>query len=418
MEKVITMPQVLSVSEIQKIRNDFPILSVRAHGKPLIYFDNAATSQKPQMVIDVLVKYYSTINSNIHRGVHFLSQKASQQYDETRLKVKKFINASSEREIVFVRGATEAINLVASAYGRKNINQDDEILISAMEHHSNIVPWQMLCDEKKAKLKIIPMNDAGELILTEFDKLLSPAIKFISITHTSNSLGTINPIKEIIRKAHLLNIPVLVDAAQSVVHSVIDVIDLDCDFLAFSSHKMLGPTGTGILYGKEKFLEAMPPYQGGGEMINSVSFQKTTWNEIPFKFEAGTPDIAGVIGLGAAIDYLNLMDRKKLFIHEQNLMLHATEELKNIEGVRLIGTAKEKACVISFIIEGLNALDVGMYLDTIGIAVRTGHHCTEPVMHRFNIPGTIRASFMFYNTIEEVDFFIEGVKKAIRLLKK
>lgn len=418
MEKVITMPQVLSVSEIQKIRNDFPILSVKAHGKPLIYFDNAATSQKPQMVIDVLVKYYSTINSNIHRGVHFLSQKASQQYDETRLKVKKFINASSEREIVFVRGATEAINLVASAYGRKNINQDDEILISAMEHHSNIVPWQMLCDEKKAKLKIIPMNDAGELILTEFDKLLSPAIKFISITHTSNSLGTINPIKEIIRKAHLLNIPVLVDAAQSVVHSVIDVIDLDCDFLAFSSHKMLGPTGTGILYGKEKFLEAMPPYQGGGEMINSVSFQKTTWNEIPFKFEAGTPDIAGVIGLGAAIDYLNLMDRKKLFIHEQNLMLHATEELKNIEGVRLIGTAKEKACVISFIIEGLNALDVGMYLDTIGIAVRTGHHCTEPVMHRFNIPGTIRASFMFYNTIEEVDFFIEGVKKAIRLLKK
>ena len=418
MEKVITMPQVLSASEIQKIRNDFPILSVKAHGKPLIYFDNAATSQKPQMVIDVLVKYYSTINSNIHRGVHFLSQKASQQFDETRLKVKKFINASSEREIVFVRGATEAINLVASAYGRKNINQDDEILISAMEHHSNIVPWQMLCDEKKAKLKIIPMNDAGELILTEFDKLLSPAIKFISITHTSNSLGTINPIKEIIRKAHLLNIPVLVDAAQSVVHSVIDVIDLDCDFLAFSSHKMLGPTGTGILYGKEKFLEAMPPYQGGGEMINSVSFQKTTWNEIPFKFEAGTPDIAGVIGLGAAIDYLNLMDRKKLFIHEQNLMLHATEELKNIEGVRLIGTAKEKACVISFIIEGLNALDVGMYLDTIGIAVRTGHHCTEPVMHRFNIPGTIRASFMFYNTIEEVDFFIEGVKKAIRLLKK
>ncbi len=418
MEKVITMPQVLSASEIQKIRNDFPILSVKAHGKPLIYFDNAATSQKPQMVIDVLLKYYSTINSNIHRGVHFLSQKASQQFDETRLKVKKFINASSEREIVFVRGATEAINLVANTYGRKNINQDDEILISAMEHHSNIVPWQMLCEEKKAKLKIIPMNDAGELILTEFDKLLSPAVKFISITHTSNSLGTINPIKEIIRKAHLLNIPVLVDAAQSVVHFVIDVIDLDCDFLAFSSHKMLGPTGTGVLYGKEKFLEAMPPYQGGGEMINSVSFQKTTWNEIPFKFEAGTPDIAGVIGLGAAIDYLNLMDRKKLFIHEQNLMLHATEELKNIEGVRLIGTAKEKACVISFIIEGLNALDVGMYLDTIGIAVRTGHHCTEPVMHRFNIPGTIRASFMFYNTIEEVDFFIEGVKKAIRLLKK
>ena len=418
MEKILQIPIALSTSEIIKIRKDFPILSVKAHGKPLIYFDNAATSQKPQLVIDALVQYYSTINSNIHRGVHYLSQKASQQYDETRGKVQKFISAHSEREIIFVKGTTEAINLVASTYGRKNIEEGDEILISAMEHHSNIVPWQLLCEEKKAKLKIIPMNDAGELILDEFEKLLSPDVKFISVTQTSNSLGTINPVKEIIRRAHQQNIPVMIDAAQSVVHSVIDVIDLDCDFLAFSSHKMLGPTGTGVLYGKEKFLEAMPPYQGGGEMISSVSFEKTTWNEIPFKFEAGTPDIAGVIGLGAAIDFFQSMDREKLILHEVALMIHASEELKKIKGVRLIGTATEKTAIVSFIIEGVNALDAGMYLDTLGIAVRTGNHCTEPVMKRFNIPGTIRASFMFYNTIEEVDIFIDGVKQAISFLKR
>ena len=418
MGKVLTMPQIFSSSEIEKIRKDFPILSVKAHGKPLIYFDNAATSQKPQIVIDSLVRYYSTINSNIHRGVHFLSQKASQEYDETRIKVQKFINATSDREIVFVRGTTEGINLVASSYGRKNINEGDVILITAMEHHSNIVPWQLLCEEKKAKLKVIPMNDSGELMLDEFEKLLSPEVKFISVTQTSNSLGTINPVKEIIRKAHQFNIPVMVDAAQSVAHSLIDVIDLDCDFLAFSSHKMFGPTGTGILYGKEKFLDAMPPYQGGGEMINSVSFEKSTWNEIPFKFEAGTPDIAGVIGLGAAIDFLQTQDREKISKHEHSLLIHASEELNKINGVRLIGTASEKASVISFIIEGVNAMDAGMYLDTLGIAVRTGHHCTEPVMKRFNIPGTIRASFMFYNTIEEIDIFIDGIKKAISFLKR
>lgn len=418
MGKVLTMPQIFSSSEIEKIRKDFPILSVKAHGKPLIYFDNAATSQKPQVVIDSLVRYYSTINSNIHRGVHFLSQKASQEYDETRIKVQKFINATSDREIVFVRGTTEGINLVASSYGRKNINEGDVILISAMEHHSNIVPWQLLCEEKKAKLKVIPMNDSGELMLDEFEKLLSPDVKFISVTQTSNSLGTINPVKEIIRKAHLLNIPVMIDAAQSVAHSIIDVIDLDCDFLTFSSHKMFGPTGTGILYGKEKFLEAMPPYQGGGEMINSVSFEKSTWNEVPFKFEAGTPDIAGVIGLGAAIDFLQTKDREKISKHEHSLLSHATEELNKINGIRLIGTASEKAPVVSFIIEGVNAMDAGMYLDTLGIAVRTGHHCTEPVMKRFNIPGTIRASFMFYNTIEEIDIFIDGIKKAISFLKR
>ncbi len=418
MGKVLTVPQIFSSSEIEKIRKDFPILSVKAHGKPLIYFDNAATSQKPQIVIDSLVRYYSTINSNIHRGVHFLSQKASQEYDETRIKVQKFINATSDREIVFVRGTTEGINLVASSYGRKNIKEGDVILITAMEHHSNIVPWQLLCEEKKAKLKVIPMNDSGELMLDEFEKLLSSDVKFISVTQTSNSLGTINPVKEIIHKAHQFNIPVMVDAAQSVAHSLIDVIDLDCDFLAFSSHKMFGPTGTGILYGKEKFLDAMPPYQGGGEMINSVSFEKSTWNEIPFKFEAGTPDIAGVIGLGAAIDYLQSLDREKISKHEFSLLNHASEELNKINGVRLIGTASEKASVISFIIEGVNAMDAGMYLDTLGIAVRTGHHCTEPVMKRFNIPGTIRASFMFYNTIEEIDIFIDGIKKAISFLKR
>ena len=418
MGKVLTVPQVLSNSEIEKIRKDFPILSVKAHGKPLIYFDNAATSQKPQAVIDTLVRYYSTINSNIHRGVHFLSQKASQEYDETRIKVQKFINANSDREIVFVRGTTEGINLVASSYGRKNIKEGDVILLSAMEHHSNIVPWQLVCEETKAKIKVIPMNDSGELMLDEFEKLLSPDVKFISVTQTSNSLGTINPVKEIIRKAHLLNIPVMIDAAQSAAHSVIDVIDLDCDFLAFSAHKMFGPTGTGILYGKEKFLEAMPPYQGGGEMISSVSFEKSNWNDIPLKFEAGTPDIAGVIGLGAAIDYIQTLDREKIKKHEHSLMSHASEELSKINGIRLIGTASEKASVISFIIEGVNTMDAGMYLDTLGIAVRTGHHCTEPVMKRFNIPGTIRASFMFYNTIEEIDIFIDGIKKAISFLKR
>ena len=418
MGKVLTVPQVLSNSEIEKIRKDFPILSVKAHGKPLIYFDNAATSQKPQAVIDSLVRYYSTINSNIHRGVHFLSQKASQEYDETRIKVQKFINADSDREIVFVRGTTEGINLVASSYGRKNIKEGDVILLSAMEHHSNIVPWQLVCEETKAKIKVIPMNDSGELMLDEFEKLLSPDVKFISVTQTSNSLGTINPVKEIIRKAHLLNIPVMIDAAQSVAHSVIDVIDLDCDFLAFSAHKMFGPTGTGILYGKEKFLEAMPPYQGGGEMISSVSFEKSNWNDIPLKFEAGTPDIAGVIGLGVAIDYIQTLDREKINKHEHSLMSHASEELSKINGIRLIGTASKKTSVVSFIIEGVNAMDAGMYLDTLGIAVRTGHHCTEPVMKRFNIPGTIRASFMFYNTIEEIDIFIDGIKKAISFLKR
>lgn len=406
------------VFDVEAIRKDFPILSQTAYGKPLIYFDNAATSQKPQAVIDALTKYYSEYNANIHRGVHFLSQKASQAFDAVRVKVQQLINAKSEREIVFTRGTTESINLVASTWGRKNISAGDEIIISAMEHHSNIVPWQMLCEEKNAVLKVIPMNDDGELIHSDFEKLLSPKTKFVSLVHTSNSLGTINPVKEIIAKARKKNILVLVDGAQAIVHDEVNVRDLDCDFFTFSGHKMFGPTGVGCLYGKLNLLEAMPPYQGGGEMISSVSFEKTTYNEVPFKFEAGTPNIADVIALGTAIDYLQSLERKKITAYEHELMMYASEKLKTIDGIKLIGTAKNKTSVVSFIIEGVNALDAGMYLDTMGIAVRTGHHCTEPVMKCFNIPGTIRASFLFYNTKAEIDVMIDGVKKAINLLRK
>jgi cysteine desulfurase / selenocysteine lyase len=404
--------------DVQKIREDLPILSQKAYGKPLVYFDNAATSQKPQVVIDALTKYYSEYNANIHRAVHYLGQKATQAYDDVRVKVQKYINAKSEKEIIFVRGATEAINLVASSYGRKNIFTGDEIIISAMEHHSNIVPWQIVCEEKGAKLRVIPMNDEGELLIDEFEKQISPKTKLIAVVHTSNSLGTINPVKKIIDKAHQQNIPVLVDAAQAMAHEIIDVQQLDCDFLAFSGHKMLGPTGVGVLYGKQALLEEMPPYQGGGEMIHFVSFEKTTYNELPYKFEAGTPNVADVIGLGAAIDYWKTLDRKEIAKHEHELLMYASERLKEIKGVRLIGTAKEKTSVVSFIVEGLNSMDVGMYLDTLGVAVRTGHHCTEPVMTRLGIPGTIRASFLFYNTKEEINLMVEGLKKAISLLKK
>ncbi len=408
---------ITSSFDIKKIRSDFPILDEKVYGKNLAYFDNAATSQKPLSVINSLTDYYTHYNANIHRGVHFLSQRASQAFDDVRVKVAQFINAPSEREIIFTRGTTESINLVAATFGRKFIQEGDEIIISAMEHHSNIVPWQILCEEKGAVLKVIPMNNEGTLLMEDFDKLISPKTKFISVVHTSNSLGTINPIKEIIRKAHQHNIPVLIDGAQAVAHTLIDVQDLDCDFFAFSAHKMFGPTGIGCLYGKAELLEKMPPYQGGGEMIQSVSFEKTTYNEIPFKFEAGTPNIADVIGLGAAIDYLNEMDRTSAEKYEQELLVYASDKLTEIAHVKLIGTATHKASVVSFIIDGVNALDVGMYLDTLGIAVRTGHHCTEPVMTRLGIPGTIRASFMFYNTFEEIDRLVEGVRKAIALLK-
>jgi cysteine desulfurase/selenocysteine lyase len=411
--------EVVKVSDfdVELIRKDFPILSQKVHGKPLVYFDNAATSQKPQCVIDSLVKYYSEYNANIHRGVHFLSQKASVAYDEVRGKVRQLINADSEQEIVFVRGTTEGINLVASSYGRKNINAGDEVIITAMEHHSNIVPWQLLCEEKGAKLRIIPINNDGEIIFEEFEKLLNERTKFISVVYISNSLGTVNPVKRIIEKAHQLDIPVMVDAAQAVAHIEVDVQDLDCDFMAFSSHKMYGPTGTGVLYGKMKLLEDMPPYQGGGDMIRSVSFEKTTYNDVPYKFEAGTPNVADVIALGAAIDYLSKLDHAAIERYEKDLLEYATQQLLEIKELKIIGTAKEKAGVISFVLEGINAMDAGMYLDTLGIAVRTGQHCTEPVMDFFNIPGTIRASFLFYNTKEEIDALVEGVKKAIKLLK-
>lgn len=407
----------ISAFDVNQVRKDFPILNEKAYGKPLIYFDNAATSQKPQVVIDAISNYYSHYNANIHRGVHFLSQKASNAFDDVRFKVKHFLNSRSEREIIFVRGTTEAINLVASTYGRQHVHAGDEVLITAMEHHSNIVPWQLLCEEKGAKLKVIPMNDAGELMMDEIDFLITDKTKIISVVHTSNSLGTINPVKEIIAKAHAKGIPVFVDGAQSTVHSVIDVQDLDCDFFAFSAHKMLGPTGVGCLYGKAELLEQMPPYMGGGEMISSVSFEKTTFNEIPYKFEAGTPNIADVIALGTAVDYLLQMDRTAALAHEHELLTYAMHHLSKIDGVRLIGTALNKAGVVSFVLKDINAFDAGMYLDTKGIAVRTGHHCTEPIMTRLNIPGTIRASFLFYNTFEEVDALVENVSKAIAFLK-
>jgi len=403
---------------VHEIRKDFPILSEKAYGKPLVYFDNAASSQKPQVVIDALSNYYTHYNSNIHRGVHFLSQKASAAFDEVREKVKSFINASSEREIIFVRGTTEAINLVAATFGRKNIGKGDEIVISAMEHHSNIVPWQMLCEEKGAILKVIPMNDAGELMMDTLPALLTSKTKIVSVVHVSNSLGSINPIKEIIQQAHAKGIPVLVDGAQSSAHDVIDVQDLDADFFAFSSHKILGPTGIGCLYGKLHLLENMPPYQGGGEMIQSVSFEKTTYNEVPYKFEAGTPNIADVIAMGAAIDYWNSLDREAIAAWETELLTYATQVISKLPSVKIIGTAKNKASVISMVIDGVNALDTGMFLDTKGIAVRTGHHCTEPVMIRFGIVGTLRASFMFYNTKEEIDALAENLEKAISLLQE
>lgn len=400
-----------------RVRKDFPILSTLVYGKPLVYLDNAATSQKPKQVIDAITGYYSSYNANIHRGVHCLSQKASQAYDEVRGKVQRFINAGDEREIIFTSGTTASINLVASTYGRKFLNAGDEIIISSMEHHSNLVPWQMLCEERGCVLKVIPMTDRGELIMEEFERMLSPKVKLISIVHTSNSLGTINPVKEMIAKAKRLNIPVLVDGAQAVVHEPVDVRDLGCDFFAFSGHKMLGPTGVGVLYGRMELLDAMPPWQGGGDMIRSVSMEKTEYNEVPYKFEAGTPSVADVIGLGAAIDYMNQLDRSGATLHEERLLQYATEKLSAIEGVRIIGSATHKTGVLSFIIEGVNAMDAGMYLDTLGIAVRTGHHCTEPVMDRMGVAGTIRASFLFYNTIEEVDQLAAGVIAAIKLLK-
>jgi len=399
--------------DVERIRADFPVLHQKVNGKPLVYLDNGASSQVPQVVIDRGSVYIEQEHSNIHRGVHYLSQRATTAYEGAREKVKRFINARESRECIFVRGATEGINLVMHGYGRKFIRAGDEIIISAMEHHANIVPWQMLCEEKGARLRVIPMNDAGELLLDEYDGLLNEKTKFVAVTHVSNALGTINPIKEMIAQAHKYGVPVLIDGAQSAPHMPVDVQDLDCDFYAFSGHKMYAPTGSGIVYGKAELLEKMNPFQGGGDMIRTVTFEKTTYAELPNKMEAGTPAIASQIGLGAAIDYLNSIGREQASAYEHELLRYATERVSAIEGVRIIGTAKRKASVLSFVIDGIHPHDIGTILDQEGIAVRAGHHCAQPVMQRVNVPATARASFAFYNTKEEIDVLARTIEKVI-----
>jgi cysteine desulfurase/selenocysteine lyase len=398
--------------DVEKIRADFPVLKQKIHGKPLVYLDNAATAQKPQSVIDAIIKFYEVDCANIHRGVHELSQRSTEAYEQTRTKVKKFLNAKSNKEIIFVRGTTEGINLVTQTWGRRTLREGDEIIIAGLEHHSNIVPWQMLCEEKAARLRIIPIDDRGDLVLEEYEKLLGPRTRMVSIGHVSNALGTINPVKRMIEMAHKAGALTLVDGAQAVPHLTVDVQSLDADFYAFSGHKLIGPTGIGVLYGKAVLLNAMPPYQGGGDMIRTVTFEKTTYNDLPYKFEAGTPDIAGGIGLGAAIDYLNAIGMDKIAAYEHELLLYGTEALSQIPGLKIIGTAKEKAAVLSFVIEGIHPHDIGTVLDRQGIAVRTGHHCAQPVMDRYHIPATTRASFAFYNTIAEIDALVAGLHKV------
>ena len=402
--------------DIHSIRNDFPILKRYVNDKPLVYLDNGASTQKPQVVIDAINHYYTSQNSNIHRGVHFLSQLATDAYEITRRKLQSFINAKEEFEIILTKGTTDSINLVASCYGDAFIHQGDEIIISAMEHHSNIVPWQMLCERKGASLKVVPINDAGELDMDAYAAMLNERVKLVSITYVSNSLGTINPVKDIIHLAHLQDIPVLLDAAQAVQHIGLDVQALDVDFLAFSGHKMYGPTGIGVLYGKEKWLRAIPPYQGGGDMIKDVSFEKTTYADLPFKFEAGTPNIEAGISLAFAVDYLTSIGIDKIAQYEMELLEYATNELLSIEGLRIIGTAANKSSVISFLVGDIHPYDIGVILDKLGIAVRTGHHCTQPLMKRFEIPGTVRASIGLYNSKEDIDALVEGVKRATRML--
>jgi len=404
--------------DVDEVRRDFPILREKVYGKPLVYLDNAATSQKPQLVIDTLEKYYRLENANIHRGIHFLSERATQAYEDARAKVARFINAADGREIIFVRGTTEGINLVAQSYGRKLIGEEDEIILSAMEHHSNIVPWQILCEQVGARLRIIPMNDEGELLIDEYERLLSDRTKLVAVTHLSNALGTINPVKQIIQIAHRRGVPVLVDGAQAAPHLKVDVRDLDCDFYAFSGHKLYGPTGVGVLYGRASLLDAMPPYQGGGDMIRSVTFEKTLYNVLPYKFEAGTPNIAGGIGLGAAIDYLSQVGLELVTAYERELLDYATEAVSTISGVRIIGTAREKSGVLSFVLDGVHAHDVGTILDQEGIAIRTGHHCAMPVMQRFGVPATARASLAFYNTRAEVDALVGATHKARRMFDR
>ncbi len=401
--------------DIQKIRADFPILSEKVNGKPLVYFDNGATSQKPQIVIDAIAKYYQEINANIHRGVHTLSQLATDAYEISRVKIQHHINAKFSHEVLFTSGTTHGINLVTNGFA-SILKPGDEVVVSSLEHHSNIVPWQMLCEKTGATLRVIPMNEDGELIMEAFDALLSEKTKVVTVNHISNALGIINPIKYIIEKAHAVGAAVLIDGAQAVPHLKPDVQDLDCDFYAFSGHKMCGPTGTGILYGKEEWLNKLPPYQGGGEMIKEVTFEKTTYADLPHKFEAGTPNIAGGIVLGTAVDYLNNIGFDNIQEQENALLTHATKRLLEIEGLRIYGTGKNKASVVSFNIDGIHPYDIGSIIDKLGIAVRTGHHCAQPIMNFFCIPGTIRASFSFYNTIEEIDTMVEAVKKAKTML--
>jgi cysteine desulfurase/selenocysteine lyase len=402
---------------IEALRSQFPILSRKVNGQPLVYFDNGATAQKPQVMIDALNNYYSFQNANIHRGVHSLSQEATTAFESARTKAQAYFNAAKSEEIIFTKGTTDSINLLAGSFGRTFLNEDDEVIISTMEHHSNIVPWQMICDERKAKLRIAPINEKGELLLDELKAMVNEKTKLISIVHISNALGTINPIQEIIDFAHANDVLVAVDGAQSVPHMKIDVQAWDCDFFVFSAHKMFGPTGIGMLYGKEHLLNKMPPYQGGGDMIKTVTFEKTTYNELPHKFEAGTPNIAAGVALSATFDFLNTLDWEAIHQHETELLDYATAELKKIDGLRIIGEAGNKASVISFLIDGTHPFDVGIILDQMGIAVRTGHHCTQPLMDWFKIPGTIRASFAIYNTKAEVDKMIVALNRAVKMLR-
>jgi cysteine desulfurase/selenocysteine lyase len=401
--------------DVARVREDFPVLSQTVNGKPLVYLDNAASAQVPRIVIERGAKYLREEHSNIHRGVHYLSQRATSAFEGAREKVRRFINAREARECIFVRGVTEGVNLVMHGYGRKFVGEGDEVVVSEMEHHSNLVPWQMLCEEKGARLRVIPMNDAGELILDEFDALLSGRTKLVCVGHVSNSLGTVNPVKEIVARAHKVGVPVLVDGAQGAPHLKVDVQDLDCDFYAVSGHKMFAPTGSGVLYGKAEWLEKMNPFLGGGSMIRTVTFERSTYAAIPDKFEAGTPAIASAIGLGAAIDYLNSLDREAAHAHEQELLRYATGKLSAIEGVRVIGTAREKASVLAFVMDDVHPHDVGTILDQEGIAIRAGHHCAQPVMQHFGVPATARASFAFYNTKEEADSLVAAVQKVIEV---
>ncbi len=408
--------RVTRVFDVDSVRQDFPTLHQEVYGKPLIYFDNGATSQKPQTVIDTINRYYTSENANIHRGVHYLSQKATDAYEEARRVIRDFINAPEEETVIFTKGTTDSINLLAFSIG-ETLQKGDEIIISEMEHHSNIVPWQMMCERKGCILKVIPINDRGELEMDAFRSLLSDRTRLVGITHISNTLGTINPIETIISEAHKKGAWVMIDGAQSIQHLKIDVQQLDCDFYVFSGHKVFGPTGVGIMYGKKEILDQLPPYQGGGDMIDKVSFEKTTYNVLPFKFEAGTPHISGGIALAEAFRYLDQFDHEALMAHENELITYAEEQLLMIDGLRIIGTAKHKTSVASFVVDGMHPFDIGTLLDKQGIAVRTGHHCTQPLMDRFNIPGTVRASFAFYNTREEIDNFITALKRSVNMLR-